>query len=131
MTAFEILFAAGAAVAALILPWLAFVYRGKAHAAIAAALAGGFAGFTAITIYQEGLLGFMPNHTSSLWGVQVWYDLVIAIILALLFVIPRARAAGMRVAPWVLLCGLTGCIGLAAMVARLLWMENRMADARG
>lgn len=40
-------------------------------------------------------------------------------------VAPRARAAGLSFARWLVLIGLTGSIGLLAMLARTLWCERR------
>lgn len=66
----------------------------------------------------------VANHSMNLWGTQVWYDLLISVSLALFFILPRARAAGMKPLPWVLFVAATASIGLLAMVARLWWLEN-------
>ncbi len=125
MTPFEILFAAGYASGAIAFLFLAFVYREKPDVLIAGIVFGAFTGFTAVTVYAEGPIGFIAFQSQSLWGVQVFYDLIIAVGIALAFIIPRARAKGMMVAPWVILCGLIGCVGLAAMATRLLWLEKQ------
>lgn len=127
MDTLTLFFLAGAAAAVFVLGYIALSPAPKPSVMVAATLLGGFAGFTAVTILAEGPLGFLPNHTANLWGVQVWYDLVIALSVALFFVAPRAKAVGMRPAPYVLLTGLTGSIGLLAMVARLFWLERRAA----
>jgi hypothetical protein len=127
MTPFEILFAGGAAAAVLAIAYLALSKRAAESATVAATVLGGLVGFTAVTIAFEGPIGFLPNHTASLWGNQVWYDLVISLCVALLFVAPRARAVGMKVPAYVLATGLLGSIGLLAMVARLFWLEKRAA----
>lgn len=120
--------AAGGAVAALIcIVTLAFTRPPHDNAVLAAALFGGFAGFSAVVIWAEGPLGFVAVHTAGLWGVQVWYDLVISLTVALVFAVPRARAAGMNVTPYVLATGLLGSIGLMALVARIFWLERRAA----
>jgi hypothetical protein len=127
MTSFEFL-AAGAVVAILLA--LAYVLMNReptGSALLAAALSGAFAGFTAITILKEGVLLVWTNHTTNLWGVQVWWDLLFATVTALFFIVPRARTAGMNVLPWVVFVGLTASIGLLAMVARLFWLEKRAA----
>ena len=98
-------------------------------AALAAALSGGFGAFTAITILYEGVLPVWLNHTQNLWGVQVWWDLLISLTVALFFVLPRARAAGMSIFPWLLFVVCTASIGLLAMVARLFWLEKRAEAA--
>ena len=96
---------------------------------LAAVLFGAFASFTAIQIAQEGVIGFYINHTQNLTGLQVWWDLVMSTIIALFFIAPRARKAGMNVTAWGILVGSTASIGLLAMCARLFWLENRAANA--
>ena len=125
MTTLEILFALGALFAAPALLTLALRGRVQERWWIAAALATGFIAFSAFPIMQEGYLGFIPNHTQDLWGTQVWYDLVIVVIVALVFIVPRAKAVGMNVLPWVLAVSLTASIALLPMVARLFWLESR------
>ncbi|MBY6014729.1 hypothetical protein KUV75_07430 [Qipengyuania gaetbuli] len=94
-------------------------------ATLAAALAAGFAAFTAVTIAREGVLLVWTNHTENLWGVQVWWDLLFAVGIAVFLIAPRARAAGMNLVPWLLFVAATASIGLLAMVARLFWLEAR------
>ena len=96
---------------------------------LATVLAAAFGAYSAWTIAREGPLGFWPNHTQNLWGVQVWVDLLSAVTIALLFIAPRARAAGMNVPLWTVLVAATASIGLFAMVARLFWLERRKAGS--
>ena len=84
-----------------------------------------FSGYTAVQIAQEGIVMFFTNHSTNLTGLQVWWDLLNCWLIALFFIIPRARAAGMNVLPWALLVGTTASIGLLAMCARLFWLEAR------
>ena len=95
------------------------------NAAVAASLFVIFTAFTAIQIGTEGVVMFFTNHSQNLTGLQVWWDLVMAVIIALFFIAPRARAAGMNVPAWAILAGCTASIGLLAMVARLFWLESR------
>ena len=95
--------------------------------AIAAALAGGFAAYSGVTIWAEGLLPVLANHTSNLWGVQVWWDLLISVTIALFLIAPRARAQGMSLPLWAALSLATASIGLLAMCARLFWLERTAA----
>ncbi len=103
--------------------------RETGNAAVAAILAAGFGAFTAVQIGQEGVIGFYINHTHNLTGLQVWWDLVMCAMIALFFIAPRARAAGMNVVPWALLVGSTASIGLLAMCARLFWLERAKSSA--
>lgn len=94
------------------------------NAALAAALSAGFAAFTAVTIWAEGLMLVVINHTSNLWGVQVWWDLLISLTIAFFLIAPRARAVGMSLPLWTAFVLATASIGLLAMCARLFWLER-------
>ena len=98
------------------------------NAMLAAILSAGFAGFTAITIAAEGVLPVILNHTSNLWGVQVWWDLLFSLGIAYVMILPRARAQGMNLPLWTALILATASIALLAMCARLFWLER--ADAK-
>ena len=126
MSAFEILAAAGLGSAMLALVYVLSGSPRTGSAVLAAALAAGFGAFTAVTIAREGVLLVWTNHTQNLWGVQVWWDLLFAVVLAVFLIAPRARAAGMRMIPWTCFVAATASIGLLAMVARLFWLEARM-----
>ena len=127
MTTLETLFLLGAAGSLPAMLTLALRGRVQERWWIAALLAVGFIAFSAVPIMQEGYLGFLPNHTQNLWGTQVWYDLVICVVVAMVFIVPRAKAAGMKVPLWVLAVGLTASIALLPMVARLFWLERGQA----
>ncbi len=129
MTTLEILFVLGALGALPAMLSLAFRRRVQESAPLAALLAAGFIAFTAVPMAREGYFGFIPNHTQDLWGTQVWYDLVIVVVIALVFIIPRARAVGMNIPLWVLAVALTASVSLLPMVARLFWLEKRAAPA--
>ena len=97
---------------------------------LAAMLSAGFGAYTAVTIASEGVMPVWLNHTSNLWGVQVWWDLLFSLGVAVFLILPRARAQGMNIAPWILFVAATASIGLLAMVARLFWLEKQgSADA--
>ncbi|PKP63066.1 MAG: hypothetical protein CVT87_04755, partial [Alphaproteobacteria bacterium HGW-Alphaproteobacteria-9] len=55
------------------------------------------------------------------------WDLLISLTIALFLIVPRARAAGMNVPLWTLFIVATASIGLAAMCARLFWLERQAA----
>lgn len=93
------------------------------NAALAAALCMIFSAYTAIQIAREGIITFFTNHSANLTGLQVWWDLFMSVLIALFFIAPRARRAGMNVALWALLVAGTASIGLLAMCARLFWLE--------
>jgi hypothetical protein len=88
-----------------------------------AGAAAAFVLWTLIAIVHEGATGFWIEHTRNLWANQIWFDLLFAAALALTFMLPRARALGMRTLPWTVLVLATGSIGLLAMAARILFLE--------
>ncbi|MBX7540273.1 DUF2933 domain-containing protein [Qipengyuania sphaerica] len=96
---------------------------------LAAVLGAFFAAYTGVTIFHEGIATVWTNHTTNLWGVQVWWDLLMSVGIAVFFIVPRARAQNMAIVPWLLLVAATASIGLFAMVARLFWLEKRAATA--
>lgn len=82
--------------------------------------------FSLHAMAAEGMFGFWAEHTRNLWGNQIWLDLLLAVGIAWFFVVPQAKALGMRPAPWLALIVCTGCIGLLAMTARLPYLRDRV-----
>lgn len=127
MTTLQIIWLAATTGGLIALLTILIAKRETGNAAAAAMLAAGFGAFTAVQIGQEGVTGFYTNHTQNLTGLQVWWDLVMCAMIALFFIAPRARAAGMNVLPLALLVASTASIGLLAMAARLFWLERQSA----
>lgn len=98
---------------------------GRRNWRLPAGLAVVFLAFSAMAVWREGPTGFWPVHTASLWGNQVWFDLLLAVGIGWTLILPRARAAGMALLPWAVLVLATGSIGFLAMLARLFWLERR------
>ncbi len=92
-----------------------------------ALLSAAFLLWSVATIRVEGPLGFWENHTTDLWGNQVWFDLLFAVAIGWTLILPRAQAQGMRLLPWLVAVCATGCVGLLAMLARLFYLEDRAA----
>jgi hypothetical protein len=84
-----------------------------------------FVAFSLWTVAEEGLVQFWINHTTTLAGVQVWFDLALAVVIAFVLIAPRARAAGMPLLPWGIAVAASACIALLFMLARLIWLEER------
>lgn len=118
------LFAGGLLVALLAMGSIVLRDQKIGSAALAAALCAGFAAYSAGTIYADGLLPVLENHSTNMWGVQVWWDLLFAVTLALFLIAPRARKVGMNLPLWALFVAITASIGLLAMAARLFWLER-------
>jgi hypothetical protein len=81
--------------------------------------------FSLWTVAEEGLIQFWINHTTTLAGVQVWFDLVIAVAISFVLIAPRARAVGMPLLPWAIAVIATASVALLPMLARLFWLEAR------
>jgi hypothetical protein len=90
-----------------------------------------FALFSAYTVATEGPLGFIEEHTRALWSSQIWFDLLLGVAVALWWMVPPARALGMRVPAWLALVAVTGNIGLLAMLSRLWWLQAQAAKRTG
>lgn len=119
------LFALGGLIAAVAM--VAFIISSKRESGsplLAAMLSAGFAAFTAVQIWQDGIVTFWTNHTANLTGTQVWWDLLISVTIAVFLIAPRARRVGMNVPLWTVLVLGTASIGLLAMLARLFWLER-------
>lgn len=129
LTPYLALFAGGLVAALIAVGWVLAKPQTIGSPAIAAALSGGFAAYSGVTIWAEGLVPVLINHTSNLWGVQVWWDLLFSLTIALFLVAPRARAQGMNLPLWTLFIVATASIGLLAMCARLFWLERAKAEA--
>ncbi len=125
MSPLEILAAAGLISIAGVAAYIVMADRKIGSAAIAAALCAAFLTYSGVTLYSEGLLLVWTNHTQNMWGVQVWWDLLFAVGIALFFIAPRARAVGMNVPLWTLAILATASIALLAMAARLFWLESQ------
>ena len=127
MSPFEILAIGG--VVAVLIAVAHILIHGPAigNTLVAAVLAGGFAGFTGVTIFYDGVTEVWTNHTTNLWGVQVWWDLLFSVGVALFLIAPRARKVGMNVPLWTLFVVATASIGLLAMCAVLFHRERAAA----
>jgi hypothetical protein len=101
----------------------------RIHWTIPAAASLAFLMFSLAAATLEGPLGFWPEHTRNLWGNQIWFDLLLAVGVAWLFLVPQARGMRMRLPLWLVVVAATGCIGLLAMVARLQYLKARACRA--
>jgi uncharacterized membrane protein len=116
-----------AAVAAL--AYVFFTLSGPARPVwqVPAVLSAAFLLWTMATIAHEGLAAVWQNHTQNFWGNQVWFDLLLAVVIGWTLILPRARAQRMQVLPWLLLICATASIGTLAMLARVIYLEEKAA----
>lgn len=102
--------------------------RNMAHSwAFWAFYAVAYAAFTTFAIAADGALTFWTNHSSNWIGNQVWIDLVIAIAIGWILILPEARSRDMNIPFWLVFVVLTATIGFGAMFARLLYLRAQEA----
>ena len=87
-----------------------------------------FIALSIAAIRETGLTGFWPNHTQDYWGNQVWVDLLLAIGVAWVLILPHMRKLRMNPWPWLIFTACTGSIGLLATLARMLYLRERNAE---
>jgi hypothetical protein len=74
----------------------------------------------------EPIFGFWAEHTRNFWGNQIAFDLFFGVAIGWTLILPRARAVDMNIALWLLLVAATANIALLAMLARMLYLEDKM-----
>lgn len=79
--------------------------------AMLAAVTGGFGVLTAVALAEAGYWGILEPHFRSWGGAQVFADLVILAVLAMLWMVRDARRRGARVWPYVVLTLAAGSFG--------------------
>jgi hypothetical protein len=84
-----------------------------------------FLAWSLYAIATEGPFGFLGQHMSDAWGIQIALDLLSAAGIAFFALVPRLRAARMNPLPWFVVICLTGSVALYAMLAHLLYREAR------
>ena len=75
-----------------------------------------------------GAFGFWAEHTRNMRGNQIWFDLLMAVGIGWFLIVPKAKVQGMRLLPLGILVVCTGCIGFMAMVARMLYLQERSGN---
>jgi hypothetical protein len=129
MSFLEILPILGYAAAIGTLIWVALANASVSWRMVAL-LGAAMIAFSIWTVAEGGLLPFWFNHTTNLAGNQVWFDLLISVVLAFVLLLPRARAQGMAILPWALAVASTASIALLIMMARLLWLEQTARERK-
>lgn len=71
----------------------------------------GFGALTGVAIAQDGLLGIFKSITGSYGSLQIFVDLVIALVLIMVWMWHDAQKNGRRIWPWLLLTLAAGAFG--------------------
>ena len=75
-----------------------------------------FTTFTAVVLFDFGIIGFIEAAVANGATTQVSLDLILSIVVALSFIRGDARRRGLPYWPYVVATALTGSIGLLAYV---------------
>ena len=102
-----------------------FIGGGNLNWKVPALTSAWFWGFSAYTIYQEGVVAVWNNHNQNFWGNQVWFDLLYSVALWWFALLPRAKAVGMPILPWFVYSCATASIGGLHFYARILYLEEQ------
>ena len=78
-----------------------------------------------------GLFGFWSEHVRNDWNNQIFLDLLLSAGCACILLLKRSRAASMPVLPWFFAIAGLGSIGLLAMLARVLFLEQKARIPQG
>lgn len=70
-----------------------------------------FTALTVLTLIHHGVTGIFGHQFANLAGMQVFFDLVIALTLFMVWMWRDARAAGRNPWPWLFLTLVVGSIG--------------------
>ena len=73
-----------------------------------------FTAYTATVVAGHGYFGFVHLALEQPWGGQVFLDLVIALTLFLVWMVPDARARSLPVIPYIIATCALGSIGALA-----------------
>ncbi len=69
-----------------------------------------FVAYTGYVVWQDGYFAFIPMAISSLWNLQVFLDLVIALLLVCTWMLIDARKRGANAWPYVIATFFIGSI---------------------
>ena len=89
-----------------------------------------FTGYTTVVVVEHGYTGFIDLALAGGWGAQVFIDLVIALTLFLVWMIPDARERGIPSVPYVVLLFTTGSVGALAYLLHRTLKEGSPVERR-
>jgi len=89
-----------------------------------------FLGLTGWALYHHGYVGLFEAAVASPAGIQVFFDLVIALSLFTIWMWRDARERGITVFPFMVLVGTLGSIGALAYLLRRELGRERIAERR-
>lgn len=70
-----------------------------------------FGALTGFAVWKEGVAGIFASITSSYGSMQIFADLVIALVLVMIWMWRDAKRAGRNIWPWIVLTLAAGAFG--------------------
>ncbi len=86
--------------------------------------------YTTLVVINHGYTGFIELALAGGWGAQMFIDLVIALLLFTIWMVPDARERGIPFVPYVLAILGTGSIGALAYLVHRSVKEDTAAVGR-
>lgn len=73
-----------------------------------------FTGYTLTVVFEYGLFGFIEDHALGGWHLQIFIDLVIAVLAFFVLAVPDAKRRGISAWPYLFASLALGSIGVLA-----------------
>lgn len=70
-----------------------------------------FGGLTGVAVWNEGVIGIFSSITRSYGSMQIFADLVIALVLVMIWMWSDAKKSGRNVWPWLAVTLVAGSFG--------------------
>ncbi len=88
-----------------------------------------FTAYTTIVVLRGDVLSLAKLTFSNAFSVQVFFDLVVAATVALVYVSPKAKALGVPRIPYIIATALVGSVGLLAYITHVEWAQSKTRAA--
>ena len=95
-----------------------------------AAVFAAFTIYTTIVVLNHGYTGFLELALTGGWGAQVFVDLIIALILFAIWMVPDAREHSIPAWPYFLAILTTGSVGALAYLVHRTAKEESIAPSQ-
>jgi hypothetical protein len=88
-----------------------------------------FTAYTATVALRGDVLALVKLTFSNAFSVQVFFDLVVAATVAMVYVSPKAKALGVPRIPYIIATALVGSVGLLAYITHVEWAQSKTRPA--
>jgi len=75
-----------------------------------------FGAFSVYCAFTEGPLGFLPLVTGHEWGLQMFLDIGVSLVIASFWIVPDAKKHGINPWPYLVSCAALGSLSALAYV---------------